>query len=210
MKKYMRYALYLISLFIISLGAAISIKANLGTSPLICIPYVSSLITNLSVGTTTFIFGFVLVALQIIILRGDFEKRQYLQIVMGTIFSAFIDFSLMMVDFINPVDYVSQLVVLLVSCLVIAIGVLLEIKTEVIYLPPDGIIVALSKALKKEFGKIKPYCDVTFVVITVILSMVFLGYLAGVREGTVISAIIIGPIVRVLKKYFDPYLDLII
>ena len=210
MKKYMRYVLYLISLFIISLGAAISIKANLGTSPLICIPYVSSLITNLSVGTTTFIFGFVLVALQIIILRGDFEKRQYLQIVMGTIFSAFIDFSLMMVDFINPVDYVSQLVVLLVSCLVIAIGVLLEIKTEVIYLPPDGIIVALSKALKKEFGKIKPYCDVTFVIITVILSMVFLGYLAGVREGTVISAIIIGPIVRVLKKYFDPYLDLII
>ena len=210
MKKYMRYVLYLISLFIISLGAAISIKANLGTSPLICIPYVSSLITNLSVGTTTFIFGFVLVALQIIILRGDFEKRQYLQIVMGTIFSAFIDFSLMLVDFINPVDYVSQLVVLLVSCLVIAIGVLLEIKTEVIYLPPDGIIVALSKALKKEFGKIKPYCDVTFVVITAILSMVFLGYLAGVREGTVISAIIIGPIVRVLKKYFDPYLDLII
>ncbi len=210
MKKYMRYVLYLISLFIISLGAAISIKANLGTSPLICIPYVSSLITNLSVGTTTFIFGFVLVALQIIILRGDFEKRQYLQVVMGTIFSAFIDFSLMLVDFINPVDYVSQLVVLLVSCLVIAIGVLLEIKTEVIYLPPDGIIVALSKALKKEFGKIKPYCDVTFVVITAILSMVFLGYLAGVREGTVISAIIIGPIVRVLKKYFDPYLDLII
>ena len=129
---------------------------------------------------------------------------------MGTIFSAFIDFSLMLVDFINPVDYVSQMLVLLVSCVVISIGVLLEIKTEVIYLPPDGIIVALSKALNKEFGKIKPYCDVTFVVITVILSFVFLGYLAGVREGTVISAIIIGPIVRVLKKYFDPYLDLIV
>ena len=210
MKNYMRYVLYLLSLFIISLGAAISIKANLGTSPLICIPYVSSLITKLSVGTTTFIFGFVLVGLQLVILRGDFEKRQYLQIVMGTIFSAFIDFSLMLVDFINPVDYVSQMLVLLVSCVVIAIGVLLEIKTEVIYLPPDGIIVALSKALNKEFGKIKPYCDVTFVVITVILSFVFLGYLAGVREGTVISAIIIGPIVRVLKKYFDPYLDLIV
>ena len=200
----------MLSLFIISLGAAISIKANLGTSPLICIPYVGSLITKLSVGTTTFIFGFVLVGLQLVILRGDFEKRQYLQIVMGTIFSAFIDFSLMLVDFINPVDYVSQMLVLLVSCVVIAIGVLLEIKTEVIYLPPDGIIVALSKALNKEFGKIKPYCDVTFVVITVILSFVFLGYLAGVREGTVISAIIIGPIVRVLKKYFDPYLDLIV
>ena len=210
MKKYMRYALYLISLFIISLGAAISIKADLGTSPLICIPYVTSLITNLSVGTTTFIFGFVLIALQLILLRGDFERRQYLQIVMGTIFSLFIDFSLMLVDFINPTDYVSQLAVLLLSCFVIAVGVLLEIKTEVIYLPPDGIIVAISKAFNKEFGKVKPYCDVTFVVVTAALSIVFLGYLAGVREGTVISAIIIGPIVRVLKKYFDPYIDLII
>ncbi len=210
MKKYMRYALYLISLFIISLGAAISIKADLGTSPLICIPYVSSLITNLSVGTTTFIFGFVLIALQLILLRGDFERRQYLQIVMGTIFSLFIDFSLMLVDFINPTDYVSQLAVLLLSCFVIAVGVLLEIKTEVIYLPPDGIIVAISKAFNKEFGKVKPYCDITFVVVTAALSIVFLGYLAGVREGTVISAIIIGPIVRVLKKYFDPYIDLII
>ena len=210
MKKYMRYALYLISLFIISLGAAISIKADLGTSPLICIPYVTSLITNLSVGTTTFIFGFVLIALQLILLRGDFERRQYLQIVMGTIFSLFIDFSLMLVDFINPTDYVSQLAVLLLSCFVIAVGVLLEIKTEVIYLPPDGIIVAISKAFNKEFGKVKPYCDVTFVVVPAALSIVFLGYLAGVREGTVISAIIIGPIVRVLKKYFDPYIDLII
>ena len=41
-RQFNRYIIYLISLFIISLGASISIKANLGTSPLICLPYVSS------------------------------------------------------------------------------------------------------------------------------------------------------------------------
>lgn len=209
-KKINRYVIYLISLFIISLGAAISIKANLGTAPLICIPYVSSVISNLSVGTVSFIFSIILIAFQVLILRGDFEKRQYLQIVMGTIFSAFIDIALMLVSFLNPQNYLSQIVVLLISCIVVAFGVLLEIKTEVVYLPPDGLIVAISTVLKKEFGKVKPYIDTSFVIIAAILSVVFLGYLIGVREGTIISALIIGPIVRVLKRYLDSYISRII
>ena len=210
MNRYSRYIVYLISLFIISLGASLSIKANLGTSPLICIPYVCSLISNLSVGTTSFLFSVLLILIQVILLKGGFEKRQYLQLVIGTIFSVFIDFTLFLVDFLNPTDYFSQLALLIVSCVVMAFGVLLEIKTEVVYIPGDGFIVAISKVLKKEFGKVKPYCDVSFVVVATILSVVFLGYLAGVREGTVISAVIIGSIVRVFKKYLDGYVDLLI
>ncbi len=210
LKRIIRYVIYVISLFIISLGAAISIKANLGTAPLICIPYVSSVISHLSVGTVSFIFSIILIALQILILRGDFERRQYLQIVMGTIFSAFIDIALMLVSFLNPQDYMSQMALLLISCVVVAFGVLLEIQTEVVYLPPDGLIVAISKALNKEFGKVKPYIDTSMVIIAAALSLVFLGYLVGVREGTIISALVIGPIVRVLKKYLDSYIELLI
>ena len=201
---------YLISLFIISLGASLSIKTNLGTSPLICIPYVLSLIANLSVGTTSFIFSIILIAIQVILLMGGFERRQFLQIVIGTIFSLFIDVTLMMINFINPTDYISQVIVLIASCVVMAFGVLLEVKTEVVFIPGDGFIVAISKVLKKEFGKVKPYCDVSFVITAAILSFAFLGYLAGVREGTVISALIIGPIVRIFKKYIGGYVDALI
>jgi len=192
------------------MGASLSIKANLGTSPLICIPYVSSLISHFSVGTTSFFFSILLIAIEILLLRGGFEKRQYLQLAIGTIFSVFIDFTLMLINFLNPSDYISQLIVLFLSCFVMAFGVLLEIKTEVVYLPGDGFIVAISKVLKREFGKIKPYCDVSFVIIAALLSIIFLGYLAGVREGTVISAVIIGPIVRIFNKYLGNYVDLII
>lgn len=207
-KKFNRCLIYLVSLFVISLGASLSIKANLGTSPLICLPYVCSLICNLSVGTLTFVFNILLILLQIILLRSRFEKRQLLQIVVGTIFSVFIDFTLMLVDFLNPADYISQFALLLSSCVVVAIGVLLEIKTEVVYLPADGLIVAIAEVAKKEFAKIKPYVDTSMVVVAAILSIVFLGYLAGVREGTIISAVIIGPMVRLLKKYLDKYIDL--
>lgn len=206
-KKINRYVIYLISLFIISLGASLSIKANLGTSPLICLPYVCSLITNLSVGIVVFLFTVIFIVIQIALLGKGFEKRQYLQFIIGTIFSFFVDFSLMLVNFINPVSYVNQFLLLLFSCLVVAIGVLLEIQTEVVYLPADGVIVAISHVLKKEFPKVKPFVDTSMVIIAAILSIVFLGYLAGVREGTVISALIIGPIVKILKKYFDSYVS---
>ena len=209
-KKINRYIIYLLSLFIISLGASLSIKANLGTSPLICLPYVSSLITKFSVGEVMFVFTVLFILIQVILLRKDFEKRQYLQLIMGTIFSGFIDFSLMLVNFINPVGYISQMSLLLISCIVVAFGVLLEIKTEIVYLPADGVIVAISKVLNIEFPKVKPFVDTSMVVIAAILSIIFLGYLAGVREGTVISAIIIGPIVKILKKYLDGYIDCLI
>ncbi len=195
----------MLSLFIISLGASLSIKANLGTSPLICLPYVSSLITKLTVGEVMFVFTLIFIVIQVALLRGDFEKRQYLQLVIGTIFSFFVDFSLMLVDFINPVGYASQMALLLISCLVVAFGVLLEIQTEIVYLPADGVIVAISKVLKKEFSTVKPFVDTSMVIIAAVLSVVFLGYLAGVREGTIISAIIIGPIVRLLKTHLDKY-----
>lgn len=206
-KRFNRYVLYLLSLFIISVGACLSIKADLGTSPLICLPYVSSLITHLSVGEVMFVFTVLFILIQVLLLRGDFEKRQYLQLVIGTIFSFFIDFSMMLVGFINPVGYLNQMILLLISCVVVAFGVLLEIQTEIVYLPADGVIVAISKVLKKEFPKVKPFVDTSMVIIAAVLSVVFLGYLAGVREGTVISAIIIGPIVKVLKKYLDSYIE---
>uniref|UniRef100_UPI0025DE67A1 YczE/YyaS/YitT family protein n=1 Tax=uncultured Methanobrevibacter sp. TaxID=253161 RepID=UPI0025DE67A1 len=188
---------------IISLGASLSIKANLGTSPLICLPYVCSLITNLSVGIVIFLFTILFIVIQIALLGKGFEKRQYLQLVIGFIFSFFVDFSLMIVNFINPIGYINQFLLLLFSCLVVAFGVLLEIQTEVVYLPADGVIVAISKVLKKDFPKVKPFVDTSMVIIAAVLSIVFLGYLAGVREGTIISALIIGPIVKILKKYFD-------
>lgn len=81
-------------------------------------------------GTTSFIFSIILIAIQVILLRRGFEKRQFLQIVIGTIFSLFIDVTLMMISFINLTDYISQVFILLLSCVVMAFGVLLEVKTE--------------------------------------------------------------------------------
>lgn len=54
-------------------GVAFSIKAALGTSPISSVPYVTSTISGLSVGTTTIIMNFMFVLIQIAILRKKYD-----------------------------------------------------------------------------------------------------------------------------------------
>ncbi len=61
-------------------GVAFSINAELGTSPVSSIPYVTSLISGLTVGTTTIIVNTVIVLLQIVVLRRHFRLIRLLQI----------------------------------------------------------------------------------------------------------------------------------
>ena len=63
---------YLIGLFIMTLGISMSVKSNLGVSPVSLIPYTITCITGL--------FHIVLVALQFVILRGAFQIKSLLRL----------------------------------------------------------------------------------------------------------------------------------
>lgn len=76
-KTILRYFYFLLGLFINSFGIAFITKSALGTSQISSIPYVFSLyFTNLSFGTTTFIFNMIYILLQIMILRKNFRPFQ--------------------------------------------------------------------------------------------------------------------------------------
>ena len=61
MNKLKRYIIFLIGLFINSLGVSLITKANLGTSPISSIPYVLSLNFPLTLGNFTIIFSLLLI-----------------------------------------------------------------------------------------------------------------------------------------------------
>ena len=65
-------------LVVMACGVALSINAELGTSPVSNIPYVTSLISGLTVGTTTIIVNVMIVILQIVLLRKKFQVIQLL------------------------------------------------------------------------------------------------------------------------------------
>lgn len=82
-----RLALLLAGLAVMAFGVALSIKAELGTSPISSLPYVTAVISGLSVGTTTIIVNSLFVLTQIILLRRNYEWFQLLQIGIAVVFA---------------------------------------------------------------------------------------------------------------------------
>ena len=80
-----------LGLITMAFGVAFSIKAGLGTSPISSVPYVTSEISGLSVGTTTIIMNFIFVLIQIAILRRQYDWFQVLQFPAAILFGFTID-----------------------------------------------------------------------------------------------------------------------
>ncbi|BCN32572.1 cytidylate kinase family protein [Anaeromicropila herbilytica] len=197
-----RYFFLVVGLFIMSLGVAISTKANLGISPVSCVPYVLSLGLPWTMGQITIVMHIIFILLQIVLLRKDFKLIQLLQLAIAVLFGFFTDFSLWLISFsgLAPHQYITQWCLCLFSFVIIAFGVNLEVKANVVMLAGEGLMLAISKVFHKEFGKVKIGFDCVQVVLGVSISFAFFGHLKGIREGTIAAAILVGMIVRFYSR----------
>jgi len=59
----------------------------------------------------------------------------------------------------------------------------------------------------KPFHDIKVIMDCLTVVIGIVLSFVFLGKLDGIREGTVICALLVGKLMKPMQKVLKPAVE---
>ena len=200
MEKLKRYLIFLVGLFVNSLGVSLITKANLGTSPISSIPYVLSLNFPFTLGNFTIFFSIFLIVLQLIILRKNFKLEHILQIPVSIIFGYFIDLTMILFFWVNPEAYIMKIVYLLIGCLILGVGVYMEVLADVVMLPGESFVRAIVLTWKTNFGTTKICFDVSMSVIAAVLSFVFAGKLAGVREGTVIAALLVGFIARLIGK----------
>ena len=200
MEKLKRYLIFLVGLFVNSLGVSLITKANLGTSPISSIPYVLSLNFPFTLGSFTIFFSIFLIVLQLIILRKNFKLEHILQIPVSIIFGYFIDLTMILFSWVNPEAYIMKIVYLLIGCLILGVGVYMEVLADVVMLPGESFVRAIVLTWKTNFGTTKICFDVSMSVIAAVLSFIFAGSLAGVREGTVIAALLVGFIARLIGK----------
>ena len=202
-KTILRYFYFLLGLFINSLGIAFITKSALGTSQISSVPYVLSLyFTNMSFGMTTFIFNMIFIIIQIIILKKDFQPIQFLQILANIIFSSFIDLGMYMMNWFQPDTLLIRLLSLLIGCIILAIGISIEVAPNVIMVPGEGIVKAISDVTQKDFGMVKICFDITLIIIASLCSFFFFHSLQGVGLGTVVSALTVGKFVSLVNEYF--------
>lgn len=188
---------YVSGLYLITLGVAFSIKSGLGSAPVSSIPYAINLIWLLDIGVATFIFHAVLVAIEWILLKSNFNKKHFLQIFAGVLFSAFTSFSVSLMDFIPPANSLPEgLLMCAVSILFIALGLFFYVPTNLIPLSVEGVTQAIAIVTNNPFSKIKVYLDITIVSTALLLSYIYLGQLGSVGIGTVLEALLIGTAVK--------------
>ena len=187
-----RCLLLVAGLVIMAFGVAFSIQAGLGTSPISSLPYVLSLFAPLTVGTATIALHITLILLQILVLRRRYDPVQLLQLPVALVFGALTDFSVWALQALTPSTYLMQWMFCVIGILLVGIGVSFEVTANVVTLSGEGMVLALCKAFSLKFANTKVGFDVTLVTLSSILSLLFLGHLAGVREGTVAAAIFVG------------------
>ena len=194
------YTTLLIGLFIMAFGVSLSVRCDLGTTPISSIPYVLSFQYPLSLGTITIIFNVLLILIQILILRSKFPRIQIFQIITTTIFGYFIDFAQTQTAFIMPHNLFEQSIVCILGCIVIVLGVFFEVNSKAVVLPGEGVSLAVCSVTDIPFPKMKIIFDTSNVVIALILSFIFFGGLKAVGIGTIFAGIVVGYIVRIYKK----------
>lgn len=196
-----RYIFLLAGLFVNGLGVSFITKAGLGTSPITSIPYTLSLGFTPTVGMFTLVFNIFLVILQVILLRRNFQLQNLLQLPIIALFSFFIDLTMSLLGFMQPEAYAMEVVSLIVGCLILGFGVFMEMVANVAMLPGEATVRAVSDVFSTDFGKTKIAFDSSMTVIAAILSFIMFRHLDGVREGTIVAAILVGFIARLFKKY---------
>lgn len=196
-----RYIFLLVGLFVNGLGVSFITKAGLGTSPITSIPYTLSLGFTPTVGMFTLVFNIFLVILQVILLRRNFQLQNLLQLPIIALFSFFIDLTMSLLGFMQPETYAMKVVSLIVGCLILGFGVFMEMVANVAMLPGEATVRAVSDVFSTDFGKTKIAFDSSMTIIAAILSFIMFKHLDGVREGTIVAAILVEFIARLFKKY---------
>jgi uncharacterized membrane protein YczE/cytidylate kinase len=200
-----RILVFIAGIFIMAFGITFSVKAQIGISPISCVPYIYSLRFPLTIGEFTIIINALFILIQIAILRKNYNIMQLVQLPAIIVFGYCIDITMSMLSGLNPTNYFVQFMLCLMACVFLGFGIFLVIKTRLTYMPLEGLVLVLAQKYQKEFGKMKIAMDSLMLTIGFFSSFIFLHELVGIREGSLIAALSIGALI----KYFTIKLDVI-
>lgn len=206
----------MLGLYILAQGIAFTILADLGTDAITSPALVAALTLGTgegglgyefcTVGNMLICIHVLLVLLQILLLRRKYQPVQLLQVVMGLLLGKMLDASLAYTMLLPNPGYAMSIVYTLVGCVFCAFGIFTYVKADMVPLSAEGFCLALSRTFSWRFSLVKVGVDCSMLALAVVASLILLGEVAGVREGSVICAVCTGLVIGWFFKHF-PYWD---
>ena len=199
------YALFLIGLFIASMGVALSAKAGLGTSPVASVPYSVSLVNHtLTFGWWLNMWSVLQIAVQIALLRKKCKPVEIIiQTVLAFVYGYLTDFSCKLISGLQANTYIMQFALMILSCFLLGFGIWIQFKGGVAMLPGEAMNRSISEVTGKKYENIKIFFDVLYIIVAAAICFIFIGKLEGVREGSIIAAVFIGNIIKLYNSLYN-------
>ena len=204
-----RVIIYLLGLISLTCGTTMSANTMLGLSAGNSFPYVLSQISGFSFGICANVIYVIYIIIQWLLLGKNFHKKNLLQIVVAFIYGRFVDIWVFLLRDMVYVSYSARFIQLGLSLILVGMGVTLIIAADIVPNPIDGLTLAIAKKMKRPFYVAKLITDCGAAGLAIVLSLVFLHTLVGVREGTVISAVLTAWSVRLFSVLLRPVIKAI-
>lgn len=187
-----RTLIFLFGLIVLSLGIATVTHAGLGTGTVSSAAIVLSRQTGLSIGFFVFATNAFFFILQCLVDPKNILIKAVKQLPVCALFGAVFDVAMWATSFMEPTNYAwAFLQVCLGTCLT-GLGISGMVFARLLVLPPEGLVIAVMHRMGGSFGTIRMTIDVFLVLVAVSLSMWFFGTVYGVREGTLVTALMAG------------------
>ena len=196
-----RGLVYFLGLFIMALGVVFSVKSSLGVSPVTSLANVTHQITGIALGVCTTGTYCFYILVEVLILRKDFKAHMLLQILASFFFGLLVTAATELLGFIPaPGSYLLRLVYLFISIPLVSFGVMLYLAPAILPTPGEGLSLAVSSKIGKPVAVCKIITDCCMVALSALTSLIFFHALVGVREGTVISALTVGFLMKRMMR----------
>ncbi len=201
---FVRLAVYVLGLFILTFGSILSINTGMGLSAGNAFPYAFSRASGISFGYSLIAVYCGYVALQFILLGKACPASNLLQVPVALLYGRFADFWVWIIGDFAPESYGGRFAMLLASIAFVGLGVAVYVAPNIMRNPIEGLSFALAQRLRRPFYQGKTLLDCLSVLGGLILCIACLGEIVGIREGTVLSALLTGKAVDLCSRVVEP------
>jgi len=198
--KTKRFILFLIGQIVVGFGIAFTTHPGLGTSPLTSFSYVTTFKIPWTFGTANIVIGFAFVLAQYIILKSRFGWKHIAQIPILFLFGILVDVCMWLTKSYIPEAYFLRVTEVVLGCILLAVGVGFQLIANIALMPADGLIRVMSEEYRISYGILKICFDSTNVILAILFSLFCFHNITGVREGTLISAFLVGFFIRLRQN----------
>ncbi len=195
-----RWITYILGIYVLTLGVSLAIRAGIGISPQSSLTRTMTLVyPGLSQGSYNFALELIMLFLTYLVLPRDFKLRNFASLIPAFVLAAFLDLNLLLTRGIGFEDYGARFGLLVFADALLALGLFLMIRANLVLMPIDMFVNTLFKRMGWKWGNIKTAFDCTLLLSSAAIGLAFLGSPHFIREGTILNAILVG---QYIKLYF--------